>query len=576
MLSIILMVPKRLSFMKNKIDKTLSGSNFWLFIVIFISLLPLTPLLHSGIFAGHDTPDHVARIANFYQNLSEGTLIPRWAGNLNWGYGHPILMFLYPLPSYVASFFMMLGLSVVAATKIVFAIGFVGSGITIFLWVRKMLGDKAGFIAATFYLFAPYRFVDLYVRGAIGENFFFVFPPLICYFLIKLRETKHITYIPLTAIAIAGMVLSHNALAIMFLPFVALYGAILIFQEKNRVRTAIYMVSSAILGFGLSAFFLIPAFLEGKYTLRDIVTKNEIFNRFETFSRLLYSSWDYGGSGHMSVQVGIGHWLAVLVSTIGVVVYLLNKKAAKKLSPMPVEHVYVLTSSLVFFLLSIFLMLPVSKPIYVAITILQKFQFPWRFLSLSVFTSSILAGFAVSVLFPKKHNIVIMIGLIALLISIPFWQPKGFIEKELSFYTNVYPGTTDTGESAPVWSVRFMEKEPDTHAEIVEGLGSIQPGSRTSTKHIYTVESSSEKVRIRENTLYFPGWKVFVDNKEIPISGIFFQDPNYRGLINFFIDSPGTHEVVVAFTETKLRFLSNLISAVSVIVVVVLLVYVKK
>src|SRR3990167_5800000 len=78
MLSIILMVPKRLSFMKNKIDKTLSGSNFWLFIVIFISLLPLTPLLHSGIFAGHDTPDHVARIANFYQNLSEGTLIPRW------------------------------------------------------------------------------------------------------------------------------------------------------------------------------------------------------------------------------------------------------------------------------------------------------------------------------------------------------------------------------------------------------------------------------------------------------------------------------------------------------------------
>ena len=73
-----------------------------LIVLVLIAALPLLPFLHPGLPITHDGADHVARIANFYQNLGEGNLIPRWAGNLNWGYGHPILMFLYPLPSHLA------------------------------------------------------------------------------------------------------------------------------------------------------------------------------------------------------------------------------------------------------------------------------------------------------------------------------------------------------------------------------------------------------------------------------------------------------------------------------------------
>ena len=77
----------------------------YLLLLILISLVPLLSLFKSGLPLTHDGQDHVARIANFYRSLIEGNLVPRWAGNLNWGYGHPILMFLYPLPSYLASFF---------------------------------------------------------------------------------------------------------------------------------------------------------------------------------------------------------------------------------------------------------------------------------------------------------------------------------------------------------------------------------------------------------------------------------------------------------------------------------------
>ena len=92
-----------------------------LIILIILSIIPIIDLLQPGLPLTHDGKDHVARIANFYQNLDEGVIIPRWGGNLNWGYGHPVLMFLYPLPSYFASFFHFLGNSLVDSVKIVFA-----------------------------------------------------------------------------------------------------------------------------------------------------------------------------------------------------------------------------------------------------------------------------------------------------------------------------------------------------------------------------------------------------------------------------------------------------------------------
>src|SRR3989344_7583964 len=137
-------------------------------IVVLLSIVPLSDLLHVGLPITHDGTDHVARIANFYNGLSEGIFFPRWAQNLNWGYGHPILMFLYPLSSYFASLFHFLGFSFVDSLKIVFGLGFIASGVTMYFWARNQFNEYAAIAAAALYLYSPYRFVDLYVRGAIG------------------------------------------------------------------------------------------------------------------------------------------------------------------------------------------------------------------------------------------------------------------------------------------------------------------------------------------------------------------------------------------------------------------------
>ena len=527
----------------------------FLFLIIIISLIPLIDLFRSGLPLTHDGQDHVARIANFYQNLLEGNIIPRWAGNLNWGYGHPILEFLYPLPSYLASFFHFVGFSLVDGVKLVFGISYILSALTMYFFVKELLNDnKAAFLASALYIVAPYRFVDLYVRGAIGEHVAFIFPPLIFYFLLKLSKKYSWWFLVGGAVSLAGLNLSHNAISLMFMPLFALFALFLIATSKKRVQLTSFFLVIAILGFGLSAFFWIPAFMEGKYTLRDVVTGGgEYLQSFVIWKDFFFSDWSYGGTLSLSKQMGILHWIGIL-GAFAATYYLYIKK--DKLG-------IVSCISLIIFFTTLFLMTSQSDFIWQTITTLQKFQFPWRFLSLTVFISALLGAIVFHIVPNKLKKISLLILVVGLLIANKdYFYANGFLQKEESFYTGVYNGTTDTGESAPIWSVRFMEKRPKARMEVISGKAQVKEIKRTMTVHNYEIVVS-EKARILENTLYFPGWVVLANGKNTDIQ---FQDQNHRGLITFYLDK-GKYDVEIIYKETKVRQLSNTLSFLSLVIV---------
>ncbi len=522
------------------------------FFLLLLSLIPLIPLIRPGLPITHDGQDHVARIANFYDSLTEGNIVPRWAENLNWGYGHPILMFLYPLPSYIASLFHVLGISFIDSTKLVFALAFVASGITMYVWLKEFLRKIPSLGGAVLYLFAPYRFVDLYVRGAIGEHVAFIFPPLVFYFLLKLSKKYSFLYIAGGSLSLAGLILSHNAITVMFLPFILAYGSYLLYFSKNRKSYIINLTSLILLGLGLSSFFLLPAFLEGKYTLRDIVTAGEYVSRFVRLDQLIFGPWSYGGTGQFTVQLGIVQWILVACSLFTI------RKLFRKKKQLFILYFIAFT----YLIVSMFLMLRESDFIWRTFTVLQKFQFPWRFLSVSVFSVAIVGSLLIAQIDNRKLQKVIFILILvgSLIIAKDYWQPKGYLEKSETFYTGIYEGTTDTGESSPRWSIRFMEVLPKAQMEVIEGEANIEEISRTSTNHVYKINSTNSS-RIAENTLYFPGWKVFIDGKEY--KGVQYQDPAHRGLITFYINN-GRHIVAVKFEDTRLRRMANLISLLSI------------
>ncbi len=546
--------------------------HFGIIIILVLSFIPVVPLFHTGLPLTHDGQDHVARIANFYLSLSEGNIIPRWAGNLNWGYGHPILTFLYPLPSYVSSLFHFLGFSFVDSFKLVMGMAFILSGITMYLWLNEFLGETAATIGSVLYNFAPYRFVDFYIRGDIGEQVAFIFPPLILFFMLKssnnaesVTRLKQINsaYFAGISVSICALILAHNAMSLMFLPFITLYGVYLIYNSKNRKILAYQFMSALILGFGLAAFFWVPALLEGKYTLRDIVTKDEAFYHFVQIKDLFYGSWIYGLSGSFSVQLGLLQWIAVLAFLA---------TAYKRFNKEKTSLILYL-SVILYFLGSVFIMLSISTFVWKTFSILEKFQFPWRFLATAIFAAAVMGAIVVNKTSKKNQFILLLFSMLFILIfQWNYWQPIGYIIKPESFYSGVYNGTTDTGESAPIWSVRFMEKKPAAQAEVIGGQAKIDLTSRNSTHHKYRIIASTNS-EIRENTLYFPNWTVYIDG--VKDDQVQFQDPANRGLITYFITS-GNHTVDVIFKDTKIRILSELISIVSAFIIIGLLIFPKR
>lgn len=523
-------------------------------ILLFIlSVIPLVDLTTPGILNAHDAPDHVARIANFYQSITEGNLVPRWAGNLNWGYGHPILMFLYPLPSYIGSFFHAIGIPLVESTKLVLALSYIASVLSFFVWASVQWSPIAGFVGALLYGFAPYRFVDLYVRGAIGEHMAFIFPPIIFMGLLGLaRNKKYWPGLVLTS-GVAGLLLSHNAVSLMIFPIVLLYGIyLLILESKKQKEFALKATWYIFLGFAISAFFWMPALLEGKYTLRDIVTKGEFSTRFVHINEFFYVPWYNPGNSYVSKSLGISQWIVV---ALALMLGFFWKN---------IRHITFIWGVMVILGFSLSIQTVWSLPLWDTITILQKFQFPWRFLTITVLTIATLGSF-ITFIFPKKLQIILVgVAMVAVITTIQMWKAKSYTIRPQNYYTDVYDSTTDTGESSPIWSVRFMESRPFRAIQVIEGEATVSATIRSSTVHAYTI-NSLKKSRIVENTLYFPGWRVFVDDVPVYVE---FQDPAYRGLMTFWLE-PGIHTVRVEFTQTKLRRTADFISITGLFILII-------
>lgn len=521
---------------------------FLLFIFI-LCLIPVLALFHSGLPRTHDGQDHVARIANFYLNLSQGNLIPIWAPNLNWGYGHPILEFLYPLPSYTASFFHVLGLSLVDSTKIVFGLGMVLSFIFMFLWLKQFLPKSSSLFGAFLYMYAPYRFVELYVRGDVGENLAFALIPLTLYFIYRFYKHEKSNDILLGGISLALLILSHNAISLMFTPLIFLYCIYLAFLCKDK-KIFYYYVILIILGFGLSAFFWIPALFEGKYTLRNIVTKGGYLSNFVNFKDLFYGHWNYGISGQFTIQLGIIQWVSLILSPFFVFKYFRTKD----------KSFWLILGLILTTLMAVFLMLPISNFLWQRIMLLQNFQFPEIFGDYGFYN---LDSWGIPNLHDaKKLQILLTLTFILLIlfVSKDYMRPQGYLLKPESYYLGIYNSTTDTGESAPIWSVRFMEHRAQAPIQIIEQTGTVREVVNRATYRQYMF-SSKEKARVLVNILYFPKWTIYVDGKETQIE---FQDPRYRGLMTFYVSS-GDHKIEAVFENTNLRIFSEYVSIISIL-----------
>lgn len=539
--------------MKKKVSNFKKFSAQVILIIIF-GLVYLLPFYRNEFYVSHDGQPQIARSAAVYKAFTDGQLPPRWAGDLNYSYGVPSPNFFFPMMGYLISAIYFLGLSLETSYKVVMGAAFVLSGLTFYLWLSEKFRKEAAFGAALLYMLAPYHFLNTFVRGQLGEMLAFTFIPLVFYSLDRYSKKKSTKYIIIGGISFAFLVVSHNILALLFSIIIGLY----VLVSSSNIKLIINKFIILLLGLGLSAYFWAPALYEGKYINSKLFVGNYFADHFIKIENLIYAPWGFGANindlGGLSPQIGIIQIILVLLSLL----LLRFKKNRGKI-----------TFWFGIFIVSIFFTNELSFFLWGRLHILEQFQFPWRFIAIASFAAAVLSGYVLN--YTKKNILIYLVIVIVLILSTKYVQVSGFEKKPDSFYLN-YPGTgAYHGESTTIWTEGDASSYPVFPLEIIAGRGEISDYKRKSNLHEFYVNAENDLV-IRDNTTYYPGWRVFVSGKE---SDIQFQDPNHRGIITFPVPK-GEYKVEVKFGETAFRLAADIISLFTFVLLLILFLLRKK
>ncbi len=517
-----------------KLKMQAKKSYFLVFLIIF-SLLLLFPFYSGKFYLNHDAEVHLVRAVAYQRAFFDGQIPPRWSPNLNFGFGSPVFIIFYPLAGYLIALLHLLGLSLEHSFLLLAGMTFILGPLGFFLWLREKYNDFTAFLASLFYSIIPFRFLTIYVRGAIGELISLSLIPFIFY-CIESKRSK----ILIGGVLYGLLVLSHNGLSLLFTPIFIFYALFI----AKKFKEVLLML---IIGLGLSSYFWIPAFIESKYTSFLVYYKDMYRDNFVSLLSLVYSPWGFetriNELGGLSAQIGVPG-VVMLISVIAILFFRRNKKQ---------------TSFFFFwiaiFLIGIFLSTAMSSLLWEKFDFLKRFQFPWRFIVISSFATSAISAI---LFFNIGKRISLAIIALCTLYSLPFIKVQGYITRGDNYYYSYQGSSTHRSEATPIWSPGEPSRKALSQLEIIGGQATLRDVRLQSIRHSFTILAKTNAA-ILDNTLYFPGWNVFIDNQK---NSIEFQDPNHQGLITFNVPA-GNHHVEVVFENTKARLVGNIISLLS-------------
>lgn len=533
-----------------------------IFIIFISSILIIDILLHKGIFTAHDIETNLIYFGAFYNSLSEGNIIPRWAGNIANLYGSPTIMFFYPLSYYLSSPIHFLGFSLIDSLKIYIFISFISSPVFMYLWLRKHIGDIASIVGAALYVYVPYRINDIYARGSVAENTFFMLLPLLLLALFQMFEKPGFKKMVILSIILSALILAHPFMLVVFAPIVLFY---LIYLKLNFTKIKLILLA-CLFSLLSTSFYTVPLIVENKYTHYDISPFNGsgYADQFVDINKLVLPVWNFidstGKWEYQTYQVGLVQIGLFILSIIYILWMLKHKK-------LETEKNRFYLIGIIGFIISIFMMLPVSDFFYRNILFLQRIEFPWRYMSLNLFSLAVL----VSALLDRiKINHQKWILIIILAAGIIFYLPysRGHDYKIVSqeYYLYQIRENTDAYATLPRWAAQpdLYSRAADRY-KLISGETELTILSRSSTKHIYMAKTVTDSY-VADMIFYFPGWNVFIDGKPVNIE---FQNPDYRGIITFNVPR-GNHLLEVVFLPTKVRRIADIISLVTIILLLII------
>ncbi len=472
-------------------------------LILLGALLAIPIFLNGYPVLGHDTNIHLAWYTRFADQLWSGEFYPRWLMDLNAGYGDAVFFFYGPLPYYLTSILRPLfsqdpigwyQMGVSASIALIF------SGIFAYIWLKEITNPIAAFIGAGVYMLLPYHLgYDLYIRGAFGEFFAFIWLPLMLYFVHGIIEKRRVSVVGV-AISYAALVLTHLSTTLIFSLIPVLY-VFFIADKDSRVRSLRNTAIAMLLGLGLSAIYLLPAMGLQRFVSIDYEKNEWLYQQ-----SFLFVNAEYVPS--LIIKVSIMVLSTAILGALGVFI-------SRKYPDQQIKRSRLFW--IVVGLISFFMMTPLSKSIVEVLPIIQIIQFPSRFNTVFLVAVSALFTIGIYTLYTsenrwRKYYLAIS-GFIILgwMLSTLWigWQQTA-ADKNVS--NQIVSRGIVANEYWPKWVQidveEFIESAPvSDRVSVIAGDADVSILEWKPREILLSVDSHAGASLILHH-FYFPGWKV--------------------------------------------------------------------
>lgn len=522
--------------------------------LLFISLIFIISLLlvfdlfiNDGQPATFDGTIHITTIAQIFRGLKDGEHRVTWADGFA-NYGMPIPLISQQTTPYLGAYFNLLFKDVLLSYNVVYLLGAILSSLFYYFFLRLYFKPVIAFAGTFLFNFAPYRIINLYIRGDQPEFFASVFIPLILIGIYLTIKKKNIYGALLLIFSTALLTLTHPFMLVVGLFLLIPYIVFCVYDELRKKELLFIVFISIGLGVGICSYYIIPAFLEAKYFYFGMEKSHFVPNQFLGFANYFDPKWYYYYKNDVFVRGNFikADLLETTIAIIGIVLLIFSKFNKTK------NHL--LTFSLGTSLLLIFLTLSPANILYQKIFFLNSLQFPWRMLSSYILVTPIILCIILQKIKYQKMALILILVLIFIL-RFPQIYGKNYAIYPQSkyFFTvdNLHSNVLNT-----VWTGKTSEYAVEKKkVGIINGDGIIKTSIIKNSTRSYNVNAITD-LRMVDYTFYFPGWHVYIDGQKTPIQ---YQDPRFRGVITYNVPK-GNHNVFLKFENTKVRVLGYILT----------------
>jgi hypothetical protein len=383
-------------------------------LVTLLTVFAIAPLTYPGSFQTH------TGFNAFYNLMDLNAHLWAFGWAPTFGRGFDLLRGDGILPYASAEFFHLLGFSFGDSIKLVYAFGFLLSGVGMFALARRIFHSAAaGLLAAVVYVYFPYHLALVYVRGAFGEAVAWALFPFALWAMLDLfcRTRPALGDYVLSISAFALVVLAQPGLGLLFA--LAATSAFYILRSRQKhppIERAVGI--GTLLGFAV----MLPALIQNAASVDSYAFISAFADPFQFFTASWGSALPRGNYlEQFPYQIGIA---ALGLTILALAMLSRSASAARRLA------IFAVVGSAV----ALLLMMPLAAPLWDLTRATLLVEYPFELL---VFVGLGLAVVGGSIVVSDTR--LAQTPMLAALVAIPILAVYAYLAPDFLSFAPVHP-----------------------------------------------------------------------------------------------------------------------------------------